>query len=311
MHIALNRNAHIKSKYSKRLARSFSVALLFLLFISNVRSSSAQPGMITFVHKERALKPGEVIVLKARSSRQLKTLRIEAFDREFTAYNEGAGRTWSGLIGIDLETKPGRYSVKLTGADADGKSVTSRGILWIYAKSFPTRRLVVDEKYVTPSKEALVRIEDENKRVQSIFASVTPEKLWNGPFRAPVPGEVISVFGKRNYYNGQPRNPHTGVDFRGDTGTPIRSPNSGRVVLAADLYYSGNTVIIDHGLGLYSYLGHMSKSAVKEGDRVETGDIIGRVGATGRVTGPHLHWTVRLSTARVDPLSLIKILSGP
>jgi murein DD-endopeptidase MepM/ murein hydrolase activator NlpD len=121
---------------------------------------------------------------------------------------------------------------------------------------------------------------------------------------------VISAFGKRTVYNGQPRSPHTGVDFRGAVGTPIRSPNAGRVVLAENIYYSGNTVILDHGLGLYSYFGHMSAFSVKSGDHVETGAIIGKVGATGRATGPHLHWTVRLIMARVDPLSLVKILSN-
>ncbi len=292
------------------IAGSFIAAFVLLICVFTGDSAYSQATTISFIHKERALKPGEVIYIQARSSRPLKTLRIEAFDREFPAFGEDAGRTWTGLVGIDLDTRPGRYRVRLTGEGVDGKSVAVQRVLRIYAKRFPARRLVVDEKYVTPSEEASARIENEDKRVQSIFAAVTAEKLWNGPFRAPVPGKVISVFGKRSMFNGQPRSPHTGVDFRGDTGTPVRSPNAGRIVLAADLYYSGNTVIIDHGLGLYSYLGHMSEFSVKEGDEVKTGDIIGKVGATGRATGPHLHWTVRLNTTRVDPLSLIRILAN-
>jgi len=146
--------------------------------------------------------------------------------------------------------------------------------------------------------------------VNSIFGSTRREKLWNGPFRLPVPGEVISVFGKRSIYNGRPRSPHAGVDFRGAAGTPIHAPNTGVVVLAAGLYFSGNTVIIDHGMGLYSYLGHMSSIAVKEGDHVETGDVVGRVGSTGVATGPHLHWTVRLIRTRIDPLSVVDLLGG-
>ena len=107
--------------------------------------------------------------------------------------------------------------------------------------------------------------------------------------------------------NGQERSPHSGTDFKGASGTPIKAPNGGSVVLTADLYYSGNTVIIDHGFGLYSYFCHLSRFESQEGDTVGAGDIVGYVGATGRVTGPHLHWTVRLVKTRVDPLSLMAV----
>jgi murein DD-endopeptidase MepM/ murein hydrolase activator NlpD len=190
----------------------------------------------------------------------------------------------------------------------DGSSVAARKSINVIAKKFPSRSLSVDEKYVTPPAEVLARIDEEREKVNAIFASVTPEKFWIGLFRIPVPGKVISAFGKRNIYNGKPRSPHSGADFKGAAGTPIRAPNAARVVLAEDLYYSGNTLILDHGLGLYSYLAHLSEFSVKKGDQVEPGDLIGKVGATGRVTGPHLHWTVRLIMARVDPLSLVNIL---
>jgi murein DD-endopeptidase MepM/ murein hydrolase activator NlpD len=186
--------------------------------------------------------------------------------------------------------------------------MTARKSIKVIAKKFPARRLTVDEKFVTPPEETLARIEKERERMSTIFASVTPEKFWGGPFQIPVPGKVISAFGKRNFYNGKPRAPHSGADFEGAAGTAIRAPNAGRVVLAEDLYYSGNTIILDHGLGLYSYLAHLSEFFVKGGDQVKTGELIGKVGATGRVTGPHLHWTVRLIATRVDPLSLVSIL---
>ena len=121
----------------------------------------------------------------------------------------------------------------------------------------------------------------------------------------PVPDEANSSFGTRSVYNGEARSPHGGTDFLSPTGRPIKAPAAGRVVLAGPQYFSGNTVIIDHGLGLFSLLAHMSEIDVKAGDRVTAGDVIGKVGATGRVTGPHLHWTVRLNNTRVDPLSLL------
>jgi murein DD-endopeptidase MepM/ murein hydrolase activator NlpD len=293
----------------KRLKWAVSGFALFLvLSISGGWVGEGGKQSLTFVHRERALQPGEVIIVSARSSRPLQYLRAYAFDGDFPGFGGKGGVSWTSLIGIDLETAPGRYSIELKGADLDGKSVSARKIVNVIGKKFPVRRLEVDEKFVTPPVDVLSRIEKERERTGAIFSSITSEKFWRGPFRIPVPGEVISVFGKRNVYNGQARSPHAGVDFRGAIGTPVHAPNRGRVALATDLYFSGNTVILDHGLGLYTYLAHMSEISVKEGDVIERGSIIGKVGATGRVTGPHLHWTIRIGRARVDPLSLINVL---
>ena len=116
-------------------------------------------------------------------------------------------------------------------------------------------------------------------------------------------------FGSRSVFNGQPRSPHSGADFRAAEGTPVVAPNVGRVVLTGDTYFSGGSIILDHGWGLYSYFAHLSKILVDKGDLVEPGQTVGQAGATGRVTGPHLHWTLRLNGARVDPLSLIELLA--
>ena len=128
------------------------------------------------------------------------------------------------------------------------------------------------------------------------------------PFVRPVPQAANSRFGTRSIFNGQPRNAHGGADFLSPAGTPIHAPNAGRVVIARDLYFSGGTVIIDHGQGLFSMLAHMSAIDVHEGDRIQAGDVVGKVGATGRVTGAHLHWAVRVDDSRVDPLSVLHLL---
>ena len=236
-------------------------------------------------------------------------MTAEAFGREFPLVIDDGRLRVTGLLGIDLETRPGTYSIKLTGINDTSGAVEFQENLAVGEKEFPARRLAVKEKYVSPPSGVLTRIRQEREKVDAIFASSTPQRLWHGPFRLPVPGAVISQFGKRSIYNGQPRSPHTGVDFRGRTGTPIRAPNAGKVALASKLYYTGKTVIIDHGMGLYSYFGHMSAIAVKEGDTVEARQVVGKVGATGLVTGPHLHWTVRLAGTRIDPLSLVSVLS--
>ncbi len=270
--------------------------------------AAAEDAAISFVHRQRSLQPGEVILVEARSRQPLKRLKIKVFQREFPAYGAEGGRVWTGLVGIGLETRPGSHPIVLTGESLAGKTLAARKVLKVLSKKFAARELAVEPKYVTPPPEVARRIEEESKRVNAIFAVVTPERYWGGSFGRPVPGEVISTFGKRSVFNRQPRSPHSGVDFRGAVGTPIRSPNGGRVVLASDLYFSGNTVILDHGLGLFSYFGHLSEISVKEGERVAANTLLGKVGATGRVTGPHLHWTVRLAGVRVDPLSLIHVL---
>ena len=137
-----------------------------------------------------------------------------------------------------------------------------------------------------------------------------PEPLWTAAFVRPVPQPANSAFGTRSIFNGKPRNAHGGADFLSPSGTPVHAPNAGRVAVARNLYFSGNTVVIDHGAGLFSMLAHFSAMDVAEGDRVEPGQVVGRVGATGRVTGPHLHWAVRADGARVDPLSLLALLGS-
>ena len=286
---------------------SYSLLFLYLVLLSG--NIQAQENTLRFTHTERSLQPGEVVLFEVQSSRPLKQLQVSAFGRKFPAFTEDKGLKWTCLVGIDGDSEPGRYDIKLEGAGMDGTNVSEPSSLVVRSRQFPTRKLSVEPKYVTPPAKVLDRIQKERDRVDAIFTSTTQEKFWKGPFQAPVPGKVISEFGKRSIYNGKPRSPHSGTDFRGAVGTPIAAPNAGRVVLTDDLYYTGNTVIIDHGLGLYSYLGHMSAILVKKGDYVKTGDIVGKVGATGRVTGPHLHWTVRLRISRVDPISLIDILA--
>lgn len=286
--------------------KAFTASLLLLTSV--ILPAFARDGGITFKHRARSLHPGELVVLEARSAAPLSRLKVKAFNREFAAFSPDGGHAWTCLVGIDLETGPGNYRVELQGIDNAGRSVAAEGLFKVTAKEFPTRVLTVDPKYVSPPAKVLPRIQEERRRVDSIFSAVSPERLWNGPFRRPVPGAVISAFGKRSVYNGKPRSPHGGVDFRGASGTPVHAPNSGVVVLASNLYYSGNTIILDHGLGLYSYFGHLSVISVKEGAMVKTGEVIGKVGATGVVTGPHLHWTVRLGGSRIDPIALLALL---
>jgi murein DD-endopeptidase MepM/ murein hydrolase activator NlpD len=236
------------------------------------------------------------------------SVEATAFEQSILLYPSSDQMVWRGLIGVDLDVEVREHFVSVTVITAEDTPMHVRYPLTVVSKQFATRQLTVEPQYVNPTPEALARIQQEAARTTTIFETQTPQRVWRGSFLAPVPGKATSSFGRRSVFNGQPRSPHSGADFRAIEGTPVTAPNRGRVVLRSDLYFSGNCVILDHGLGLYSFFAHLSGFAVEEGDLVDSGDVVGYVGATGRVTGPHLHWTVRLNTARVDPLSLMEVL---
>ena len=175
------------------------------------------------------------------------------------------------------------------------------GIVW------PRQEIRVENKYVTPPPAVQKRIEDEQRKVRALLTRISPERWWDMPCTRPVPGDVSSVFGGQRVYNGQPRSRHRGVDLRADMGQPVLTMAGGRVAIAEEHYFSGNVIFIDHGQGLVSLYAHLSTLFVTEGDVVHPGQEIGLVGATGRVTGPHLHWGVNILGKPVDPLSLLPI----
>ena len=213
------------------------------------------------------------------------------------------------LLGVDLEKPAGSYPVSVHVQSAGGKPTTCTLEIAVRLGKFATESLHVDKEFVEPSPEQIKRANEERDRLREIFDQVTPQKLWAGSFRVPLDGvSTGGNFGKRRILNGQPGSPHSGVDFPAATGTPVHAAQAGRVVLAQELFFSGNTVVVDHGLGIYTFYGHLSAIDVKVGDEVQSGQVLGKVGATGRVTGPHLHWGLTVERARVNPLQLVSLL---
>jgi murein DD-endopeptidase MepM/ murein hydrolase activator NlpD len=263
------------------------------------------PPPIQISARSRSLQPGEVVMLSIALADASDAVRVHAFDHDVAAYPDGE-RTWRAIVGVDLDVKAGTYPVTV---EAGGSRAAYQ--LQITARVFRTRRLTVNEAFVTPPPSEQTRIDREAALLADVWKAPAGERLWHAAFVRPVPQEANSAFGTRSIFNGKPRNAHGGADFLSPAGTPIKAPNAGRVAVARNLYFSGNTVIIDHGLGLFSTLAHLSAIDVHEGDRVTAGQLLGLVGATGRVTGPHLHWAVRASNARVDPLSLLALLGTP
>lgn len=216
------------------------------------------------------------------------------------------GERWIALAGVDVEAQPGQSTAQITAHSAAGPLDLSQAIE-IHPAHYHTGTLTVAPKFVEPGPEELKQIEIDKEIKAKVFAESAPEPLWRGSFRAPVPEPPTDSFGTRRMFNGKLASIHMGTDFHAPMGTVVRASNSGVVVLARPLYYEGNCVIIDHGLGLYTLSMHFSRIDVREGQHVKAGDRLGLSGATGRVTGPHLHWAVRWEGAYLDPAKLLRL----
>jgi murein DD-endopeptidase MepM/ murein hydrolase activator NlpD len=253
----------------------------------------------------RSVRPGELVVLTITDARAT-AVDVRVFGRMTPAYSLQAG-IWQALVGIDLDQKPGTYTAAV---EARAGAEIARGVatLAVRPRTFATRTLRVDADFVNPPDALTERIRSEAALIRDVTGRSGMQRLWNAPFVRPVPDPANSRFGTRSVFNGEVRRPHGGADFLSASGTVVHAPNAGRVVVARDLFFTGNTVIIDHGLGLVSLLAHLSSMDVGEGQMVSAGEVVGRVGATGRVTGPHLHWGITIAGARVDPLSVLALL---
>jgi len=216
-------------------------------------------------------------------------------------------QAWYALAGVDVEAPAGPSTLRLTSRDVGTSATDLSRSVEILSAHYRTGTLTVAPKFVEPAPEEMARIKAEVDLKAKVFAASAAQPLWSGDFHAPVTAAPTDSFGTRRTVNGTLASIHKGMDFRAATGTPVRAGNSGIVVLARPLYYEGNCVVIDHGLGLFTISMHLSRIDVHEGKQVSLGESIGLSGATGRVTGPHLHWAVRWQDAYLDPAKLLKM----
>ncbi|KTC05244.1 peptidoglycan DD-metalloendopeptidase family protein [Pseudomonas syringae] len=207
------------------------------------------------------------------------------------------GTRWLAIVGIPLTVKPGTQQVT-----SGGRTMS----FTVGSKKYPEQHITLKNKrQVNPNPEDNKRIEGELAEQIRAYRSFSPSTPSNLILDKPVNGPLSSKFGVRRFFNGEERNPHSGLDFAVPAGTPIKSPAAGKVILTGNYFFNGNTVFVDHGQGFISMFCHMSKIDVKVGDQVPRGGVVGKVGATGRATGPHMHWNVSLNDARVDPAIFI------
>lgn len=226
-------------------------------------------------------------------------------DRSIDLYPFDGGAV--ALIPVGLDVAPGHYPLAAALVDRQGVTTEVQLTLTVVHKDRPEESLTLPERMVSPGVEDTARIAREAALLEQAFA-LRSLRHWES-FQRPVDDPVSSVFGKRRLLNGKPKSPHSGTDFRSPQGTPVRAISSGRVALAGDFFYTGLTVVVDHGEGLFSLYAHLSKLLVAEGTMLNAGDFIGHVGSTGRSTGAHLHLTVRLLGERIDPLALLALFT--
>ncbi len=290
-----------------RQAGFFSALALFLLLFSCPVPAD------TLIDCTDTIQPGQPFIITITSDRELSDVVIRWRGKDLPLPVQ---RTADGpfqpvlsqgtlILGMPLDgtekTMPLRVSYK-----EKGTPLSHSYNLKVVPKDYPVQELSVDSKSVDLSQADADRAARDRQRNAEVTARYTPVQMWTLPFNRPVPGSLSSLFGLRRVFNGQPRNSHRGLDFRGAEGTPIHAVADGVVALAEDQFFSGRVVYVDHGLGVFSVYMHMSKFSVQEGDRVERGQELGLIGSTGRVTGPHLHLSLMLQGSGADPLPLLE-----
>jgi len=290
------------------ISRYFLAATLLLLAVcaelTADRAQRQRPLAVSFVPS--TLHPGDVARVEVDGAGNSERITATVLGQDIGFHFDSRQQKHQALVGIDLDTKPDAYRLRIR---RNGTPEAAISTLHVLPKQFAVRRLSVPSGFVEPPPDALEQIARDSAMLAGAYARVSARK-WADAFVLPVDGKPTSNFGTRSFYNGQRRAPHAGVDFMGKPGTPIRAANRGEIVVAAPMYFTGNTVVIDYGERLFSVFAHLSEIHVKTGDIVEPTTVVGLVGATGRVTGPHLHWSVRMNGARVDPLSLVAATGG-
>ena len=271
-----------------RLTRTTLQSLAFCALITAVEAQA------TDLPRENRV-PGGVAIL------DLGTAESRPGNVTFNGYRAPvlqAGSGWVAVVGIPLDTKPGPMSAEFRPTTGDARALE----FTVVDKKYDEQRLkVANQRHVEPNKQDLERITRERERIDAALGHFSVDRVPALVLRAPVDGPRSSSFGLRRYFNDQPRNPHSGMDIAAPTGSIVLSPAPGKILDSGDYFFNGNTVFVDHGQGVVTMYCHLSRIDVKAGDEVDTGTPLGLVGATGRVTGPHLHWGVAVNRALVDP----------
>jgi hypothetical protein len=285
--------------------RKKCLLMLVLLLVFLLSGADAQPlaGSDITLHPP-AIGQGDVALLTIQKEGGVRP-EVTWGGREIRVVLDSSNGTWIAFLGADLTTVPGGYTL----TTRCGDEVLRRQIP-VVTKDHGVRRFTVPKEMEALDPSTLERVREESKRMRDILSVSHDQPLWRGGWVRPVPGGIVSAFGCRTIINDLERSPHSGVDLKAAEGTPIKAANRGRVVLVADHFFGGLSVVIDHGGDIHSMYFHLSEVSAKAGQIVEKGELIGLSGSSGRATGPHLHFGIRLHGDRVSPLRLIELSTG-
>jgi len=277
-------------------------AALFTLMLCLVLAAAGARAAPSLQVSPLPLVQGRPALVRACLGPGVKQARLRFLGRDLGLVR-GRDGCFYGVVAAGLKTPPGRHTLRVR---AGGRQLAAARLKVVPGR-YGVRRITVSKKFMRLSPDQIARWKRETALIKAVYNRFTPRPLWSGGFIRPLDSVVVGPFGRRSIINGQERSPHGGVDLRGKTGTPVKAPAGGRVALVLDTFFGGNTILIDHGQGLVSVYMHLSAVLVKKGQRVHQGQVIGRVGATGRVTGPHLHFGMVLRGLKIDPLAWIEL----
>ncbi|MBI3812659.1 MAG: M23 family metallopeptidase [Nitrospirae bacterium] len=248
-----------------------------------------------------------MVYFSIRAGNGATTVQGKLHGRTIPFFKTDKPEEFGALIGVDLADPPSKEDLLVEVSTATGPVKRRHYAVVVLPVHFATQELTVPKNYVDLDEETAKRAEEEQEKILQSLNKVTDQRFWEGRFIMPVEGKISGSFGRKRIINGEPRSPHSGEDINAPKGTDVHAMNEGVVALVGNFFFSGRSVILDHGLGLYSMYFHLDEVDVAEGDKVPKGAIVGKVGATGRATGPHLHWGARINGARVNPLSMLNI----
>jgi murein DD-endopeptidase MepM/ murein hydrolase activator NlpD len=250
---------------------------------------------------------GSPILFQVSATAGTRAISGTWLGHDVTLFRVGTGKLWYALVGVPLETAPGGYDLELTETQAGGKTVRVVQKIKVGRAVYPKVTVAVAKQYTQPNPEQLKEAQTDKSLKQKTFGALTPERLWSGPFVPPVSVGISDVFGTARVFNQEVRSRHQGLDYAAPVGTPVHAVNRGTVLLARPLYFEGNCVVVDHGQGLLSLYLHLSEFRIKEGDEVESGQLVGLSGGSGRASGPHLHLAIRWQGVYLNPAILMKL----
>jgi murein DD-endopeptidase MepM/ murein hydrolase activator NlpD len=282
--------------------------ILLVMFISLIFIGAAQfaSGATELIAPTGPVAQGTVVQILLTGP--AKGSKIEGYwQGQPLEFFEVQEREYESLLGVDFRMTPGTYPLEVQVINTDNTPSTYRANIEVREEKFGVQRLTLPQNMVTLDADTLKRVRKEAAKFRKLWSIHTPRRYWHGNFVRPLPGKLSTPFGLRRILNGEPRSPHSGVDLRATLGEPVKAANHGRIVLVGNFFFHGKAVVIDHGWGLYTMYFHLSEVDVAEGDLVGKSYVIGLAGSTGRATGPHLHWGVRLGGARIDPFALMRV----